>query len=172
MAVVIIATPGAADANSYATRAEATTYHEGHISGAAWAAAAEDLQNRALVTATRLLDAHVDWSGCVASSTQRLQWPRSGMLYRSGYAVPSDVIPDDLKAATAEFARQLLGGDRSADSDIETQGIERLKAGPVELAFRAGTTAKVIPDAVWYLVELWGREQRRNDGVIALRRSG
>ena len=65
------------------------------------------------------------------------------------------VIPQELKDATAEYARQLIDEDRSADSDIEASGITSLKAGPVALTFRDRVEAKPVPD---YVVALIPRE--------------
>jgi hypothetical protein len=172
MPVTVIATPGASDANSYCTLLEANTYHEGLPSALAlvWTgAASDDLRNRALVSATRLIDESFDWFGCVATSAQRLLWPRSGMFGLNGYSIDSTVIPDKLKEATAELARQLLASDRISDSDLETQDIKRLKAGSIELEF-GSPTSKLIPDAVYRILSLWGN-QRDPHGTAQVVRS-
>jgi hypothetical protein len=157
MAITIDASVGGGSANAYCTLTEADTYHASHPYASVWDAATDDQQNRAIVTATRLLDEHIAWIGWVASSTQALLWPRSGGIYRNGYGIPSTVIPADLKRATAELARQLLAGDRTADSDIETQGITALSAGSVSLTFDAARVqVKVLPDAVTAMVGYLG----------------
>ncbi|MDP3717099.1 MAG: hypothetical protein Q8T13_04935 [Acidobacteriota bacterium] len=166
MALVLVATPGAANANSYCTLAEANTYHESHPYASAWTGAAtDDARNRALATATRLLDEHIEWDGAAADSVQALCWPRLGMLDRNENTIGSTTIPQALKNATAELARQLIAGDRTADSDIETQGISSLTAGPISLAFRPGVTAKVLPDAAWSMVKLWGSLLSRSNTI-------
>src|SRR5438046_7448880 len=119
MPIVVVATPGAADANSYCSLAEANTYHDSHPYASAWTgAASDDARNRALVTATRLLDEHIEWDGYAASATQALGWPRSGMVDRNENAIDSSTIPQTLKNAVAEFARQIIAADRTAESDI------------------------------------------------------
>lgn len=161
----IVATPGAANANSYLEVAEFDTY----VSERLWVPAAvtnadQATKEKALIQATRYIDALVTWNGAAATTTQSLAWPRTGMVDRNGNAIPNNVIPSELKAATAEFAVQLLVSDRTADSDIERLGITDLKAGPVSLSFKetAPTFAlnRAIPDAVrfllvpsWYVVE-------------------
>lgn len=153
VAPTIVATAGAADANSYATTAQATAYHEGHPWASVWAEASGLKQARALVTATRLLDAAIKWHGTVASSTQALAWPRCCAEDRQGRVYASTVIPTPVVEATCEFARQLLAADRTADRDSDTAGLSRLKAGPVELEFKQGSGgAKVLPDAVVLLL--------------------
>lgn len=165
MALVLVSTPpGAANANSYASVAEATTFFEGHLYGSAWTDADAATQAAALVMATRTLDTLVEWSGAVVTSTQALQWPRSGMYYRNRvYPIPNTEVPADLKNAVAEFARQLIVGDRTADNDVEANKLRSLKAGPVELEFDAGVVAKVVPDSVWAMLpEHWGYIRSRS----------
>ena len=69
---------GKADANSYADRADGDAYHEGHLYASAWTAATEANREKALVMATRLIDAYMEFGGSKASSGQALQWPRYG----------------------------------------------------------------------------------------------
>ena len=150
----LVAVPGASDANTYCTVADADQYHENHPQGgSAWTAAASDQQVRALLQATRLLDAHVVWTGHAARIDQALAWPRAGMCDRNGYALDAGGIPPALRDATAEFARHVLRAtdDRTADSAVVSSGIRELVAGPVELTF-TGDRPDVIPDAVWFLL--------------------
>ena len=150
----LVATPGASTANTYCTVADADQYHENHPQGgSAWTAAEADQPVRALLQATRLLDAHVGWTGHAARINQALAWPRAGMCDRNGYALDAGVIPPALRDATAEFARHLLdaANDRTADSSVVSSGIRELVAGPVELTF-TGDRPDVIPDAVWFLL--------------------
>jgi hypothetical protein len=149
----IVATVGSATANSYCTLAVADQYHDDRPAvGTTWSAETDANKNRSLMWATKLLDALITWRGNVVDDVQALDWPRYGLSHTSGYAVDSDAIPVHLESACAEFARQLLAEDRAADSDIQTQGITRLKAASVELQFKDSVFAKVIPDVVVNLV--------------------
>ncbi len=148
----LVETPGAATANTYCTVEEATQYHDDHPQGgAAWTVASSEQKRRALLQATRLLDAHVVWTGQAARITQALAWPRVGMCDRNGTALDGDVIPPVLRDATAEFARHLLDATDDRTADSASGGLQRLKAGPVEMAF-TGDRAEVVPDAVWFLL--------------------
>lgn len=93
MAVVIVATPGAANANSYLTLAEATAIVDGFVEDADvqhWNSGNTDSRNRALFTATQRLDRE-RYLGARATDTQALQWPRTGVrkpdTYINTYAV-------------------------------------------------------------------------------------
>ena len=158
MTLVIVATVGAADANSYITLAEAKAYCEANLYAAEWDAMTDVQKNAAIVMATRLLDADKWlWSGTATSSSQALCWPRVGMISRNGYSVPDNMIPRELKDATAEFARQLVVSDRQQDNDPVRQGIASVRAGTVSISFHGasgGTGVMSIPkeDASWIIM--------------------
>lgn len=177
MAPTIIATVGAADANSYETHAEANAYFEARLPlTPPWVASG---QEAALIMATRTLDALAQpfktffpgnppyyrirrqWTGTPATTTQRLAWPRIGMYDANGNAIPSNVIPQALKDAESELAGQLLKGDRTLDNDAVVQGLSSIRAGSVALSFREGIVPQVLPDAVWNLMPpSWFTDER------------
>jgi hypothetical protein len=153
----LVVTAGASDSNTYCTRADATQYDADHPqSGTTWSGASSDEKGQALLMATRLIDEHIDWTGAPSDTVQVLNWPRTGMWDRNGNAMDSDSIPTQLRDATAEFARQVIAADRMADDAVSTKGITNLQAGPVSLTFSGREGAKVVPDAVYYmLVDSW-----------------
>lgn len=165
MPVTLIATAGDANANSYATLAEATAYHDTHLYGSTWTDADPDDQARALIWATRILDAEVDWVGAKYTAAQALRWPRSSVLDRDGYTVAVDAIPTFLKQATAELARWLLTEDRTAERGF---GITRLKADVVELEFDKSDERPLLPDAVLSLIAGYGSAGAQVSGVVKL----
>ncbi len=168
-------TIGGASANAYCTLAVADQYHEDRPpSKTTWADASDAKKNAAILFATLMLDSLVEWRGFVVTDTQALLWPRYGMTKRNGYELLSSVIPVELQNACAEYARQLLAADRTADSDIETQGIKSLSvAGAVSLSFKDSVFAKVIPDVVVnLLVPGWySRLHGVESGVVELIRA-
>ena len=170
----LVATPGAVNENSYCTVAEADAYHSARLFSSDWTLAVTDNKTVSLIMATRLLDSMYEWASWpTAPATQSLQWPRVGLLARSKLKfIESNVIPDELKNATAEFARQLLVADRTLDSDVETQGIQSISAGPVSLSFKSSVYPKVVPDAVYNLLPLgWGWAHGRASGTRELVRA-
>jgi len=77
------------------------------------------------------------------------------MFDRNGNAIAANVIPQELKDATAELAGQMGLSDRYVDSDIAAQGITMVKAGSVAVEFsdKIGIqTLKVLPDIVMSLL--------------------
>lgn len=172
MAVELIATPGAEDANSYLTVEEADAYFESRIKGESWSNASADEKAAALITATRVLDSMSvgqrrlirpsnkdpfyltsrTWTGTIATDTQALAWPRIGMRDRHGRSIASDTIPKELKQATAELAGQLYLTDRTLDNEAVVQGISSISAGSVSISFKDAIEAKVLPDLVLSLL--------------------
>ncbi len=144
----VIATPGAANANSYTTRAEATTYHASHLYASVWEDAEDDQKDIALIWATRILDEEMDWVGSKVSAEQALRWPRSDVEDRDGYILSSTTIPAFLKNATAELARQLLSSDRFATRDEAASGIQSVSAGSVSVTFDKHDRITLFPESV------------------------
>lgn len=172
MALVLDATVGGPSANAYCTQAEATTYHESHPYASAWTAATDDTKNRAIATATRLLDEHMAWMGVGMTETQALGWPRTGGVYRNGWTIPTTVVPAEVKRATAELARQMLATDRTADSDVQAQGLTSLTAGSVSMQFDGhASQASVLPDAVVAMIRHLGTVVSRRRVVVPLIRA-
>jgi hypothetical protein len=118
---------GKVDANSYASAADGDAYFDGHLYATAWAAASSGNKEKALVFATRLIDAEYQFNGWRAHDNQALQWPReqcpdpdkglstiSVLLPFLGDFVDANVVPKALVDATCEMARELLIADRTA----------------------------------------------------------
>lgn len=171
--MAIDATVGGASANSYETLAEANTFFadERLPLTPPWVASGA-YNAQALIMATRGLDLLLDgkrvlvrpasgtayyvvrrtWTGAPATTTQRLAWPRIGMFTANGVAISASVIPKELKDAESEFAGQLLGTDRTLDSDVIVQGVTSVRAGSVSVSFKDGVLPQVMPDAVLNLM--------------------
>src|SRR4029434_10401523 len=122
---------GKVDANSYADAVDGDAYHDGHLYATAWAGASSGNKEKALVMATRLIDALCRFNGVRGVATQALQWPRAGcpdpdrpggllgvgswqMGVGYGAWVPTNEVPKPVVDATCEMARELLLQERSA----------------------------------------------------------
>lgn len=162
----IIATLGAADANSLVTRAEADAYFDLGLGGCAWEDLDEDIKERALVSATRDFQA-IPWNGCAVSSTQALAWPRRLPGASDGLTLPANV-----KAALCEHALDLVqreaskatgGADRA---QLRAEGVTSYRIGDrSETLAQLGAGALAEADAA-----LSGKVQRLLTGWI--RRAG
>ncbi len=178
MPVTLVATPGTATANSYATKARAQQYFDMRTPVAGWDDA--DSQEVLLMMATRVLDAVLSprrtfvpptsgragyyvnrptWTGLrAATNLSRLAWTRSGMFDRNGVAISELVFPEELADATAELAGALGTKDLTLDNEIAVLGITDIKAGPVSLSFAENVAlfSKALPESVLdLLVPSW-----------------
>jgi len=165
------ATVGSPTMNSYLTVDEANDYFSMRLTVDEWENA--ESQDALLQMATRVMDSVISphriivrpsdgsppyyrelrtWTGAIATTTQTLMWPRTGMYTRAGAEILSTEIPRDLKYATAELAAQLARGDRTADNKIAVQGITSVRAGSVAITFKDMIESNVIPEAVWALL--------------------
>jgi len=185
---VIIATPGAADANSYATLLEAAAYFTDRLPLVpSWSAVAD--QTAALIMATRVLDlmsvarrtlriskdgtkyfyTSRAWTGAPATTTQALAWPRIGMYDLNGNLIASTVIPQMLKNAECELAGQLNAADTTLDNPIIVGGITSVKAGSVAVTFKEDIAAQVLPMTVMNLMPpSWFTDQIITSAISAL----
>lgn len=183
---ILVATPGAAGANSYETVVEAQAYFDARVPVAGWDNSAD--QAALLMMATRTIDMMLSpyrqfvpptanragtaiggyyitrptWTGTrPASNLSKLAWPRTGMYDRNGVVIAETVIPQELKEATAELAGALGTRDSIVDSSVAVKGIKSIKAGPVDITYSDGiATTKVLPDAVLFLlVPSWLTQQ-------------
>ena len=171
MALTLIATPGAEDANTYATKAEASAvggYLESRLFVTNWTNATAGDRNIALVQATRLLDDWFDWNGKIADSDQALRWPRYSVEDCDGVDIDSDIIPQFLIDATSELALHLL---QSTDvlGAPDTLGYSRIKVDVLELEIDKSDrdSETVIPDSVTSMLECYGVVRSRGTGGVA-----
>jgi hypothetical protein len=187
MAIVIVATPGAADANSYLTLADAQAIVDGLVLDAdvtAWGTATTDAKNRALYTAAQRLDRE-RFLGARATDTQSMQWPRTGVrkpdtyinTYATGFPfrITTDYftdseIPPQIKQAQVVLAVYL---NNNTDS-LGLSGLEDYNSvtiGPISVSLNTSSPQagadKVPPMMERYLTGL----RISGPGNIAIRRS-
>jgi hypothetical protein len=180
----LIETPGGATSNTYSTLAEADAYFESRLHTDTWDAAVDADKERGLLMAARLLDANWIWNGRRTNDTQRMEWPRTGVLKEAGTGswdwnfgffrfLDENEIPRQLKEAQAEFAALLLASDTTANIDQSVQGITSLRAGSVSLSFKESIqTSNPVPDSVFYLIPyFWGELRYNGTGVRTLERA-
>jgi hypothetical protein len=187
MAIAIVATPGAADANSYLTLAAAQAIVDGFIQDddvIAWASATTDQKNRALFTATQRLDRE-RFLGARSTDTQALQWPRTGVrrpdTYINTYAVgfpfriTTDYFDDNEIPVQVQYAEVVLAVYLNNNTDaLGLSGLEdykNVKIGSIDVTPSNGYGAvgadKVPPLMERYLTGL----RISGPGNIAIRRS-
>lgn len=148
MAITLVNTPGAANANTYCDLTEATAYHQSRLWNDEWTGASVDQQTAALLWATKLLDLQ-QWKGSKTFQNGSLRWPQGGHVDRDRFAINSQAIPGFLRDATAEWALYLIKEDRTQDEGglVSVGG----KVGPLEDP--SYYQRKTMPDSVKDILE-------------------
>lgn len=186
MAITIVATAGATNANSFVTAAEMTSYCDARLNAGAWSAT--DAQLPALVEATRDLNV-LEYVGGKASATQSLMWPRVWATDPDASSVlvdptdPSriagsfvayfaeDEIPQRVKDATCELALQYLkAGTTDVAALDSTIGVLREKVDVLETEYakpsdRAQGLAR-YPRVLAYIAPLLSAKQSGGTDVV------
>lgn len=172
MAHVVDDTIGGANSDSYTNEAAADLYNEHLLYGQSWALLTSATKNLALSHATKLLDEWVAWHGEKADDIQRLQWPRYDVSGRDRFDFDSDIIPEEIKNATAELARLLNDTDLTKAPD--TQGFSELKVSTLQIKVDKSDrdSVGVLPESVVVMVEPYGIVRKRGaSGVVELERA-
>jgi len=142
------ATVGGAASNSFVTLAEFNHYLETRLHlPASVISASSTNKEKALMWSSRLISA-LCWLGSGSTDTQRLSWPRLGLVYGTGFAIPGNVLPQELKDAVCELAFLLLQKDTTLPNQAAVQGLTKIKAGSVELGFKNEIVFSAVPDSV------------------------
>ncbi len=144
MPATIDATLAGATANSYVTLASADTYFETVPDSSTWVDKSTDAKNRALISATRWIDA-LSFYGDRCTETQSLKWPRENYKV-DGIALACTLIPAPIKVATYELARALVNDTSSITGSTGTTGIyDQVELGDLKVKYKdSSTTSGVI----------------------------
>lgn len=153
MALILIATPGATDANSLTTLAFADAYFDGRPGAEAWNTASDFERSRALVGATMRLESE-RYAGGRASDTQALSWPRTGVTI-DGVTASSESVPVVVQRACCEEALALMDDDSRFDAS-GLEAFESVQVGSLAVDLRPDTAgpAPLTPMATRWLTGL------------------
>jgi hypothetical protein len=144
VAAVIDATLGGASANSYVTLADADAYFDTTPDSTNWDNKTTDQKNRALISATRWIDA-LSFYGDRCSETQALKWPREDYKV-DGIELACTLIPVGIEVATYELARALANDTDAITGNTGTTGIyDEVELGELKVKYnKTSQTSGVI----------------------------
>lgn len=137
--------------NTYVTRTDANAFHDDDVNGASWQFVGDDAKDRALLTATRLIEQR-RFLGDKTSSGQALSFPRTGLTDLDGNAVASDSVPQRVKDAQALLARLLAATPTLSEKKGTSSNQKRVKAGSVEVEYFRPETGQRFPPSVMELL--------------------
>lgn len=125
----------AANADSYASVAEADTYHTNYGTGAAWTALSDTNKEIALRRATMYIDGRFGsrFHGERTDPAQYLAWPRKEVfMYGADVSLDDELIPKAVKDAAAYLALQ---STVVSLTDNVGATVRREKIGPIETEY-------------------------------------
>jgi len=104
MALTIIATAGAIDANSYVTETEYLAYMETKLYATTFLALSEDDKKKVAIESARMIDIYFKFYGTRTnlSPMQALAFPRTNVFGIGGLLIDSTTIPQNMKNAQCE----------------------------------------------------------------------
>ena len=138
MAAVIDATLGGASANSYVTLADADAYFDTTPDSTSWDNKTTDQKNRALISATRWIDA-LSFYGDRCSETQALKWPREDYKV-DGIELACTLIPVGIEVATYELARAFANDTDAITGSTGTTGIyDQVELGELKVKYKSSS---------------------------------
>ena len=152
--------------NCYVSHADAIVFIGNMVRAPNWKAAGDTEQQRALITATNLIDQYSTFYGFVVDVEQPLAWPRSEvqrMDRELGIYYPADAIPDIIQYAVVLYAEALLGEDLTADQET---GLSALRVGPISLNFNKIDRKDVMPENVKLLLNDFAKVRTGKNSVV------
>lgn len=90
-------------------------------------------KERAIMTATAILDQQYDWYGTRNQDDQALRWPRNNVADPDGNYYLNTEIPELLKVGVAEYAMWLLANDPYTTPSLLGQGFSEAQLGPMKI---------------------------------------
>lgn len=161
MAIIFDTTVGGTSSTSYVTVAEFNEYVEKLVNTDNIPKSSQTtLIKKLLIAATEAVDVEVSNSGgSVTDSTQRLEYPRTGITNRRGNAIADDVLPQELKDAVSEMAIWLYQNDANhASHDNWDDEVSSASIGSsISLSYDTnGKPSTLIPERVKFLLSYIG----------------
>ena len=144
MAIIVETGSGSPNSESYCSVVYADIYHAGR-GYVAWDNA--DDKEAALRKATDYMGQRFRgmWRGYRHFKIQALDWPRVGVVVDRFVVVDSDIVPDGIIRACAEYALRAATGDLQPD---RTQTVVRKKIGEIEVEYDKSSPQTTRYDAV------------------------
>lgn len=144
---------GSSTANSYTSVDFADVYLLTERVGAgAWQAVSPTQKEAALISATRELERE-NWHGYRVTTTQALDFPRSGIYNDNDVEYSTLTVPDDVQRACAElaFIRQQEANAQAGISGLDLGNFKSVKLGDDSFEIRHGANPR-LPNSVALLL--------------------
>jgi len=135
MALVVEDGTGKEDAEAYISVTDADAYFAAR-GNAVWADLTTGQKEQALRAGADYMGGQygLRWKGSRVTADQALDWPRVGVI-ANGFEVDSDIVPEAVRRANAEFAVRASAGDLLADQGAQ---VKSERVGPIAVEYADG----------------------------------
>lgn len=141
MSLIVEDGTGLSTAESYISVADADTYIAAYKGAdATWDAATDATKEVAARQATQYLDGFYSWKGVTLTSTQALDWPRTGVYDERDVLIEG--IPTDLENATAEVMFMIVTGVTIIENVDKSKQTTREKVDVIEVEYEPGASVQ------------------------------
>lgn len=141
MSLIVDDGTGLSTAESYISVADADTYIAAYKGAdATWDAATDATKEIAARQATQYLDGFYSWKGVTLTSTQALDWPRTGVYDERDGLIEG--IPTDLENATAEVMFLIVTGVTIIENVDRSKQTTREKVDVIEVEYESGASVQ------------------------------
>jgi hypothetical protein len=160
MAIILDATVGGASSNAYVTVARGNQLMELLPHATEWFTDETIYPEQLLTHATTLIDRVMMFNGSRTSTSQRLEWPRTGIAnVRTGVTIASNIIPEFVELATVEWAYDLYLD--SSQAVVFAPGLRSLRTATYDAEF-GGSGKRRVPSVVTELLNDYGMRRTQN----------
>ena len=142
---------GIVTANAYATLSEVDeilSYQASASKG--WDLLDYVAQENLIIWASQILDQRVKWAGRKMHDTSGLAWPRAGATDREGIHIDEDVVPKEVKQATAVLANHLITFNPNEPNS--SNDVTMLKVDVITIRRDPYATVYKFPDQIGYIL--------------------
>lgn len=144
MAIISTITIGSDTFSVYALTADPVADADSYLAakiGSTWSTASTLQKQQALVSAARMMDRAVSWSGDKTVDAQPREWPRDGAKdgCNGDEAVPDGTTPDAIAHGEFELADALFLDATVQASTGTGSNVKSVKAGSAKVEFFTGT---------------------------------
>lgn len=148
MAVIATITISAVDYSVYALTSDAVADADDYLAakiGSTWSTGTTLQKQQALISAARMMDRAVLWSGDKTVAAQDREWPRDGAVdgCNGDAAVTDGTTPDAIALGEFELADVLFLDATVASGTGTGSNVKRVKAEGAEVEFFTGTAGTI-----------------------------
>ena len=134
--------------DTYISLTDANAYFNNGLHAVDWANGGSKCEP-ALRMAAKAVDRE-NYLASIATTSQTMAWPRSGVVDSEGREIPNTVVPQAIKDAQCELAYYYLTNDPTEDD--ATRNVRRMVADTVVMEYDGRAPVRRVPDIVMALI--------------------